>query len=135
MTIQEYRDRYLNTDDTDFPTPTRELVEAWLDEKIEVKEQIDRIFRHHNYGLVWGDFDEHKGDYQHEVEICGMTCDSTKELHIYSGIDLLAKLLGEELTERKYTYEGQTRIEYSIPYKGRRLFQLAHYPLERFEEE
>ena len=53
MTLQEYRAAYDR--DEDFEPVTKELMQAWLDERIEAVKKIEEIKKSMNdYPLVWG---------------------------------------------------------------------------------
>lgn len=134
MTLQEYKTKYIESDDTEFETPTRELAEAWLDAKIDAKRQMDRICHEQNYDLAWGEFDEEHGDFANKIEVCGMTAGIYNELQIYHGIDLLADLLGAELKEEKRN-DDDYRWEYSFDYKGVNINQINHHRLNGFGED
>lgn len=135
MNLQEYKAIYNDEDNLadNIEAPSKELVEAWLNTKVEVLEHLERIKSNQNYNLAWGDFSEEHGEYQYEAQICGMSRDSTNTIHLWRGIDKIAEILGVELNLRKINYSGgQVGWEYSFPYKGRTVFQLADYEGEKF---
>lgn len=121
MTLEEYKEKYLNTDDTDFEI-TKELAEAWLDEKVNAVKQIAQIEKDVNYNLVGGAFDEENGDFANEVCIAGFWGDLT--LHIFQGIEILARILGVslEIKEKGYPY----KYEYHFMYKGVKVFEISN---------
>lgn len=71
MTLEEYKEKYLNTDDTDFEI-TKELAEAWLMEKTIAVKQIAQIEKDVNYNLVGGAYDEISGDFEKKISLCGL---------------------------------------------------------------
>ena len=73
MTLEEYKKKYLETDDTDFETPTKELVEAWLDDKIKALKAINNISKEPDFSLVWGDYNDSSGDFENSTMVCGFT--------------------------------------------------------------
>lgn len=125
--LQEYKTKYMETDDTDFETPTKELAEAWLDAKIDVLKHLSRIGKEQDYNLVWGDYDDGHGDFANEVKVCSIGNRRFDGVHICSGIKSLADILGKELTKTRRSYDdGDYPWEYSFDYKGVRVYQIAH---------
>lgn len=127
MTLEEYKKKYIETDDTDFETPTKELVEAWLDDKIEAQKTIDNIIREHGFPLVWGDFNKSSGDFENEIMVCGFST-SFFGLHIYSGIKLIADILGKKL-EKENRKDTEIKYEYSFLYKGVKVYGISNEDL------
>ena len=121
MTLAEYKEKYLNTDETDFEI-TKELAEAWLMEKTNAVKQIAQIEKDVNYNLVGGAYDEISGDFEHSILICGMWGDLN--LHIYDNIDFLAEILGIELKRQHHneTYD----YEYYFMFNGVRVFAISN---------
>ena len=120
MTLQEYRDAYLNDADY-FEKPTKELAIAWLDAKIDALEHLDRIYRNQGYNLEWGEFDVHKGEFPNSIEICGFNGNLFRRVHIYNGIEKLAEILGTGLA----TETDSNGINYYFLYKGYKVFQIG----------
>lgn len=127
MTLEKYKKKYIETDDTDFETPTKELVEAWLDDKIEARKAINNISREHGFSLVWGDYNDSSGDFENEIMVCGFST-SSFGLHIYSGIKLIADILGEKL-EKKNREDTEIKYEYSFLYKGVKVYEISNEDL------
>lgn len=127
MTLEEYKKKYLETDDTDFETPTKELVEAWLDDKIEAHKAIINIGMEHGFSLVWGDYNESSGDFENEIMACGFST-SFFGLQIYSGIKLIADILGKKL-EKENRKDTENKYEYSFLYKGVKVFEISNEEL------
>lgn len=100
---------------------SKEIVIAWLDARIDnlkkASKQIDTWFRDLNMGL----FDTERGAYAQNIYTCGY-CITPSELHIYSGIELLADALGAylrfELLSDEYT-------KYSFKYRDVTVFELV----------
>jgi hypothetical protein len=89
MTLQEYRAAYDREED--FGQVTKELMQAWLDERIEAVKQIEEIKKSmDDYPLVWGRLID--GEYENEVDLCGW--EPKLQLHIYEGIEHIADVLG-----------------------------------------
>jgi hypothetical protein len=119
MTLQEYRAAYDREED--FGQVTKELMQAWLDERIDAVKQIEEIKKSMNdYPLVWGRLID--DEYENEVDLCGW--EPKLQLHIYEGIEHIAAVLGitlkcEENRGTPYDYE------YSFVYKGVRVFEIS----------
>ena len=124
MTLEEYKKKYIETDDTDFETPSKEFVEAWLDDKIEALKAINNISIEHGFELVWGDYNKSSGDYENEIMVCGFST-SFFGLQIYSGIKLIADILGKKL-EKENRKDPVIKYEYSFLYKGVKVFEISN---------
>lgn len=122
MTLEEYKEKYLNTDETDFEI-TKELAEAWLMEKTNAVKQIAQIEKDVNYNLVGGAFDEISGDYEKEISLCGLWGDLN--LHIYNGIEILSEILGIEL--KRISHNAQYDFEYYFIFNDVRVFEISNY--------
>lgn len=127
MTLEEYKKKYIETDDTDFETPTKELVEAWLDDKIKAQKAINKISIDHGFALVWGDYNKSSGDYENEIMVCGFST-SFFGLQIYSGIKLIADILGKKL-EKENREDTEIKYEYSFLYKGVKVYEISNEEL------
>lgn len=110
MTLEEYKAKYKGKETIE--KPTKELVEAWLDDKIEVLKQLSA----HRFDLVWGD---NTDNYVNRISVCGFH--SKVELHIHEGIEKLAGILGKDLEFSRLEEYG---FEYSFTYKGVRVFEM-----------
>lgn len=123
MTLKEYRAAYDRNED--FEPVTKELMQAWLDERIEAVKKIEEIKKSINdYPLVWGRLIN--GKYENTVDLCGW--ESKLGLHIYEGIEHIADVLGITLKcvdNRGMDYD----YEYSFVYKGVRVFEISKEPL------
>lgn len=123
MTLEEYRAAYDREED--FGQVTKELMQAWLDERIEAVKQIAEIKKSmDDYPLVWGRLVD--GKYENTVELCGW--EPKYQLHIYEGIEHIADVLGiplecEENRGTPYDYE------YSFVYKGVKVFEISEEAL------
>ena len=119
MTLKEYKEAYDREED--FGQVTKELMQAWLDERIEAVKQIAAIKKSmDDYPLVWGRLVD--GEYENTVELCGW--EPKYQLHIYEGIEHIADVLGiplecEENRGTPYDYE------YSFVYKGVKVFEIS----------
>ena len=122
MTLEEYKEKYLNTDDTDFEI-TKELAEAWLMEKTNAVKQIAQIEKGVNYNLVGGAFDEISGEFEKEISLCGLW--GERNLHIYNNIDFLAEILGIEL--KRKPHDAQYDFEYYFIFNDVRVFEISNY--------
>lgn len=123
MTLQEYRAAYEREED--FEPVTKELMQAWLDERIDALKQIEEIKKSmDDYPLVWGRLID--GEYENTVDLCGWTPEL--RLHIYEGIEHIADVLGitlecEDNRGTDYDYE------YSFFYRGVKVFEISKEPL------
>ena len=119
MTLKEYRAAYDRNED--FEPITKELMQAWLDERIEAVKKIEEIKKSMNdYPLVWGRLAD--GKYENTVDLCGW--EPKLGLHIYEGIEHIADVLGIPLkceVNRGMGYD----YEYSFFYKGVRVFEIS----------
>lgn len=119
MTLQEYMAAYDREED--FGQVTKELMQAWLDERIEAVKQIAEIKKSmDDYPLVWGRLID--GKYENTVDLCGW--EPKLHLHIYEGIEHIADVLGITLKcedNRGMDYD----YEYSFAYKGVRVFEIS----------
>lgn len=122
MTLKEYENKYMFSDETNFDTPSKKLAEEWLDAKIAAMDQISKICREKGYGLVWGEYDSEKGEFENEVDVCRMI--PQNDYHIYTGIDKLAKIIGAELNKKKRN-DRDNPWEYYFMYKGAYVFQIG----------
>ena len=118
MTLQEYMAAYDREED--FGQVTKELMQAWLDERIEAVKQIAEIKKSTAYPLVWGKLVD--GEYENEIDLCAW--EPKLQLHIYEGIEHIADVLGITLEcedNRGMDYD----YEYSFFYKGVRVFEIS----------
>ena len=118
MTLQEYRAAYDREED--FEPVTKELMQAWLDERIEAVKQIAEIKKSTAWPLVWGKLVD--GEYENEIDLC--TWEPKLQLHIYEGIEHIANILGIPLKckdNRGMDYD----YEYSFVYKGVKVFEIS----------
>lgn len=118
MTLQEYRAAYDREED--FGQVTKELMQEWLDERIEVVKQIAEIKKSTDYPLVWGRLVDH--EYENEVDMCGWMPEL--RLHIYTGIEHIADVLGITL-ECEDNRGTAFDYEYSFVYKGVKVFEVS----------
>ena len=94
---------------------TDDDIRTWLDRIIDAF-----IARYEcDYRLAYGERDS-RGRFDHVIETC---LSENKELHIYRGIELLAKATGNDLVledneDDKYPWR------YSIIYRGIKVFQI-----------
>ena len=130
MTLQEYRDAYLNEADY-FEKPTKELAIAWLDAKIDTINQIDRIIDNQGYNLAWGDVID--GEFENEIQLCGLSKGVYNSIHVYNGIDKLADLLEVPLLEEDRNDEDYPYYYYFY-YKDKEIYQISKNKLICEEE-
>lgn len=126
MTLEEYKEIYLK-DETEYIALTRELVEAWLDDKIEAKKQARAIMQEHDFSLYGGAFIPEDGEFAIEICPCGFVEPSNCDLHIHRGIEYLAAITGAKL-ERK-SHGGIYRWYYSFEYKGVEVYEISNEDL------
>ena len=126
MTLEEYKEIYLK-DETEYIELTKELVEAWLDDKIEAKKQSRAIMQAHDFGLCGGAFIPEDGEFAIEICPCGFTEPNNCDLHIHRGIEHLAAIIGANLERQKYG--GEYRWYYRFDYKGVEVFEISNEKL------
>ena len=119
--LEIYKEKYNDDNVTYIDKPTKELVKQWLDAKIDTLEYLNRIYRNQGYDLKWGELDERRGDYPNGIEICGFVQPLYKAVHIYSGIEKLAEILGKGLASET----DSNGINYFFWYKGYKVFQIG----------
>lgn len=119
--LEIYKEKYNDDNVTYIDKPTKELVKQWLDAKIDVLEHMDRIYRNQGYDLKWGEFNERRGDYSNGIEICGFCQPLFKMVHIFTGIEKLAEILGTCLASET----DSNGINYFFMYKGYKVFQIG----------
>lgn len=109
-------------------TPSREIVEEYLDSQIKMWEQVNRLAEKHQRSLTWGDlFDGEYSDGLHFLSVSSPI--SNNKIHMYNGIDKLAEILGVKL--RCSTHDMEYPYMYSFDYKGYEIFQINKH---RFSE-
>jgi hypothetical protein len=119
MTLEEYRAAYDREED--FGQVTKELMQAWLDERIEAVKQMAEIKKSmDDYPLVWGRLVD--GEYENEVGLCAW--EPKLQLHIYEGIENIADVLGIPL-KCKVNKGTAFDYEYSFVYKGVKVFEVS----------
>lgn len=126
MTLEEYKKIYLK-DETDYIDLTRELVEAWLDDKIEAKKQARAIMQAHDFSLCGGVFIPEDGEFAIEICPCGFVEPNNCDLHIHRGIEYLAAVIGAKLECKRYSNEY--RWYYSFGYKGVEIYEISNEDL------
>ena len=119
--LERYKEIYNDDNVTHIKKPTKELAEQWLDAKIDVLKQLDRIYRNQGYALAWGEFDDRAGEYPNSIEICGLSRNLYNMVHIYNGIKKLAEILGVGLASEI----DSNGINYFFLYKGYKVFQIG----------
>ena len=119
--LERYKEIYNDDNVTHIEKPTKELAEQWLDAKIDVLKQLDRIYRNQGYALAWGEFDDRAGEYPNSIEICGLSRNLYNMVHIYNGIKKLAEILGVGLASEI----DSNGINYFFLYKGYKVFQIG----------
>ncbi len=105
---------------------SKEIVIAWLDARIDnlkkASKQIDKWFRDLNMGL----FDTECGAYAQNIRTCGYYI-TPSELHIYSGIELLADALGAYL---RFELMSGGYTKYSFKYRDVTVYELVRHDYE-----
>lgn len=83
------------------------------------------------YELCWGKLNTKEGEYENCIAPCSSFPDSFRKLHIYKGIDKLAKAVGYDLKRKDWMLENsEYKYYYSFIYKDIELFQLEEEKLE-----
>lgn len=135
--IIEYRDRWKESElDDSFEKPTREMACEWLDAQIEYHEELQKLNEKYIFPLVYGKLLPDKGEYEHEIEHTVYGLESVlygdqPTLTVYSGIDKLAEIMGEEL--RVCEHDASYPYNYWFRYGKYIIDQIEHYPIEGVE--
>lgn len=99
-----------------------QLLIDWLDDKVEAKNKIKEIRTASPLGVSMGVFKETPGKYEVEIDTCDWLDErSANEVHIFCGLEILAKVVGAEITERRHCVDN-FRCEFK--YKGITFFEL-----------
>ena len=116
MTREEYEKLY--DSEPDAIELTDEDILEWLNNIVDAFKQLRKC----RYDLYYGKLDRCKGEYENYIELCSM---GALELHVYDGIDRLAKITGDKLQVFDSGDEGDKyRYTYFFKYKGVKIFQL-----------
>jgi hypothetical protein len=126
MTLEEYKEIY-SKDETEYIELTRELVEAWLDDKIEAKKQARAIMQAHDFSLCGGAFIPEDGEFAIEICPCGFVEPDNCYLFIHRGIEYLAAIIGAKLERKRHG--GKYRWYYSFDYKGVKIYEISNEDL------
>lgn len=126
MTLEEYKEIYLK-DETEYIELTRELVEAWLDDKIEAKKQARELMKAHDFDLCGGKFMTEQGEFEKEIHPCGFVEPDNLDLHIHTGIEHLAAIIGAKLERKRCS--GEYRWHYSFDYAGSEIYEITNEDL------
>lgn len=102
--------------------PEKEVLEAWLDERLRLQEETFKQLHELDFNIVYGKFDESTYEYEVEIRPCQYTYEP--RIHIYEGIDKLAEILGKEIYESE-TNNVRYPYRYHFTYKGHEVFQLG----------
>ena len=127
MTLEEYKEIY-SKDETEYIDLTRELVEAWLDDKIEAKRQANELMQAHDFKLCGGKFIAEYGEFAIEICPCGFGEINSLDIHIHSGIEHLAAIVGAKLERKRYGGDYY-RWRYSFRYKGVEIYEISNEDL------
>lgn len=116
MTREEYQELY-NDDETMEITLPYEFIHEWLDNLVDALNTVIS----NSYSLHYGKFSRKRGEFSQHIEPCSAY--SSREFHIYRGIDRLAEVCGEQLqkvtdTDMKYP------VKLYFYYKGIKFFEL-----------
>ena len=112
MTKEEYLKLY-EKEAEELPLTDEDVIE-WLDSMIaRVKEYNEAYF-----DLMWGKLDYDEGEYEHKIMLCSP---QVSEIHIYTGIDELARILKEEVQKE---YFDNKYDKYFFPYNEFTIFEL-----------
>lgn len=106
-----------NIDNTD------ELVKEWMDDKVYRLQAIRDLYRASPTMLGLGEFDEVKGEYPEVIETCAWMTKADMEVHIYQGLDRLARAIGAEIQQRVAGPDGHKNHYFN--YKGVEFFEIT----------
>ena len=96
----------------------------WFDKIVEAKRECVQS----SYDLHFGKLDRDLGEYEKSIEICS---DTVTRIHVYKGIDRLAKVLGKELTVIERHNKEDYPYEYYFKYKDAYVFQITELKVEQ----
>lgn len=117
MTKEEYMKIY--DAEPDEITISDADIKDWLDSIVDglIKAMESR------YSLCWGKLDLDEGEYENEIYPCG-GAGEWDSIHIFSGIEKLAKALNCKLELDRDRKRTDYPNEYYFKYRGIRVFQL-----------
>ena len=124
MTREEY-EKLWNTEPDIIDLTDADII-AWLDDIADALKRVNNC----RYDLYYGKLDRDKGEYEKHIELVS---NDNPRLHVYDGIDTLAKIVGCEL-ERIDRSDDDYPYEYHFTYKGVYVFQLNKKPLDGEEQ-
>lgn len=123
MNREEYL-KILESDADEIKLDNKDVIE-WLDTIVDAL----NIAADNCYELCWGKLNTKEGEYENCIAPCSSFPDSFRKLHIYKGIDKLAKAVGYDL-KRKDWSGGDFKYFYYFNYKDIEIFQLEEEKLE-----
>ena len=114
MTREQYEE-ILNTDPKEINL-TDEDIKDWIDGVADAQLAAD----HNCYDLDYGKCVD--GCYEHSVS----TCCVDPIVHIYQGLDILARVVGKNISVEKIKYsDGTIGFRHSFMYRNLKFFQLS----------
>ncbi len=104
----------------------RNVVEEWLDSQIKLWEQIDALTTKNESLMEWD-------DHAHVIQFLSSSTPLNKhrkEIHLYQGIEDLARVLGAPLRCDDDWDEKEYKYRYFIQYRNYIIFQISNKVLE-----
>lgn len=98
------------------------LILDWMDEKVDLLKKVQDLYAESPERLDLGELNEETGDYQVEIDTCAWRKNAINEVHIYNGIEYLAKVAGAELQVSPYT---EDRFCHYFMYRDVEFFELS----------
>jgi len=125
MTKEEYM-KILENDPDEINLTNEDIIE-WLDSIVDAL----NIATENSYILSWGKLNLDEGEYENSIQPCGSN--NYRYIHIYTGIDKLAKAVGCEL-ECNEGWSKEYSYRYFFKYKGVEIFQLEERELHEYQD-
>lgn len=125
MTKEHYM-KILENDPDEINLTSEDIIE-WLDGIVDAL----TIATENSYILSWGKLNLDEGEYENNIQPCGSN--DYRHIHIYTGIDKLAKAVGCEL-KCKEDWDMQYQYYYFFKYKGVEIFQLEERALHEHKD-
>ena len=106
------------------------LILDWMDEKVDLLKRVQELYEESPWRLDLGDLKE-SGKYPVEIETCAWKKNAVNEVHIYIGIEYLAKAAGAELQVRPFAEDSFCHY---FKYRDVEFFELSQKEDELIKE-
>ena len=85
---------------------TDELVLEWMDDMVYRLHAVKDIYNGAAKVLWLGKYDPETGDHQQMIDTCGWDVQADMDIHIYRGLEILAKAAGAQMLTRACGTKG-----------------------------